>query len=200
MTTKSLALVTGGAGFIGSHLVERLLADGHRVRVFDNFSTGSRANLDFARGERLLQVVRGDLVNLAAVKRAVAGVSVIFNQAALRSVPRSLSHPLQGPRLPPPPPRRGRTAQKPAPGLRLLLVRVRRAPGPAEARGSADGSDLPVCGHQGRGGGLRGRVEPPLRRGDGGPALLQRVRPPPGPQERVRRGDPALHSLGDARP
>ena len=94
MTTTSLVLVTGGAGFIGSHLVERLLADGHRVRVFDNFSTGSRANLDFARGERRLQVVRGDLVNLAAVKRAVAGVSVIFNQAAMRSVPRSVADPL----------------------------------------------------------------------------------------------------------
>lgn len=61
MTTTSLVLVTGGAGSIGSHLVERLLADGHRVRVFDNFSTGSRATLDFARGERRFQVVRGDL-------------------------------------------------------------------------------------------------------------------------------------------
>ncbi|OGK77575.1 MAG: Vi polysaccharide biosynthesis protein VipB/TviC [Candidatus Rokubacteria bacterium GWC2_70_16] len=94
MTTKSLALVTGGAGFIGSHLVERLLADGHRVRVFDNFSTGSRANLDFARGDRRLEVMRGDLVSLAAVKRAVAGVSVVFNQAAMRSVPRSVADPL----------------------------------------------------------------------------------------------------------
>ncbi|MBI2526508.1 MAG: NAD-dependent epimerase/dehydratase family protein [Candidatus Rokubacteria bacterium] len=94
MTRKSLALVTGGAGFIGSHLVERLLADGYRVRVFDNFSTGSRANLDFARGDRGLEVMRGDLVNLAAVKRAVAGASVVFNQAAMRSVPRSVADPL----------------------------------------------------------------------------------------------------------
>src|SRR3989338_7998715 len=94
MTTKSLVLVTGGAGFIGSHLVERLLADGHRVRVFDNFSTGSRANLDFARGERRLQVVRGDLVNLAAAKRAGGGGSVIFTRAASRPVPRPVAAPL----------------------------------------------------------------------------------------------------------
>ena len=87
-------LVTGGAGFIGSHVVERLLADGHRVRVFDNFSTGSRANLDFARGHRRLEIVRGDLRRLAAVERAVRGVSAVFHQAAMRSVPRSVADPL----------------------------------------------------------------------------------------------------------
>ena len=89
-----LALVTGGAGFIGSHLVQRLLADGHRVRVFDNFSTGSRANLAFARGARRLEVQRGDLGSLPAVRRAVRGVSVVFHQAAMRSVPRSIADPL----------------------------------------------------------------------------------------------------------
>lgn len=94
MTTPSLFLVTGGAGFIGSHLVERLLADGHRVRVFDNFSTGRRTNLAFARGHRRLEVIRGDLVNRKAVARAVAGVSAIFHQAAMRSVPRSVAEPL----------------------------------------------------------------------------------------------------------
>ncbi len=94
MTIRPLVLVTGGAGFIGSHLVERLLADGHRVRVFDNFSTGSRANLDFARGDRRLEVMRGDLASLAAVTRAVTGVSLILHQAAMRSVPRSVADPL----------------------------------------------------------------------------------------------------------
>src|SRR5512137_2807433 len=80
MTTPSLVLVTGGAGFIGSHIVERLLAEGHRVRVFDNFSTGSRANLEFARGNRRLEIVRGD--------------AAVFHQAAMRSVPRSVADPL----------------------------------------------------------------------------------------------------------
>jgi len=94
MASSSLVLVTGGAGFIGSHVVERLLADGHRVRVLDNFSTGSRANLDFARGNRGLEVIRGDLKNLESVERAVRGVAVVFHQAAMRSVPRSVADPL----------------------------------------------------------------------------------------------------------
>ncbi|MEK7385005.1 MAG: SDR family oxidoreductase [candidate division NC10 bacterium] len=88
-------LVTGGAGFIGSHLVERLLADGGRVRVFDNFSAGTRANLPFAaKFRRQLEVIRGDIRNRAAVERASRGVRVIFHQAAMRSVPRSVKDPL----------------------------------------------------------------------------------------------------------
>ena len=94
MATSSLFLVTGGAGFIGSHVAERLLAEGHRVRVFDNFSTGSRDNLAFARGNRRLEIIRGDLRNPKAVERAVRGVSAVFHQAAMRSVPRSVADPL----------------------------------------------------------------------------------------------------------
>ncbi len=94
MTTPSLFLVTGGAGFIGSHVVERLLAEGHRVRVLDNFSTGTRANLGFARGNRRLEIVRGDLKSLKTVERAVRCVSAVFHQAAMRSVPRSVADPL----------------------------------------------------------------------------------------------------------
>jgi UDP-glucose 4-epimerase len=94
MTAPSLVLVTGGAGFIGSHLVERLLADGHRVRVFDDFSTGSRVNLAFARNHRRLEIIRGDLANPRAVERAMRGASVVFHQGAMRSVPRSLADPL----------------------------------------------------------------------------------------------------------
>jgi UDP-glucose 4-epimerase len=90
-----LFLVTGGAGFIGSHLVARLLADGARVRVLDNFSTGTRANLPFAaKAGRRLEVVRGDLRNRAAVERAARGARAIFHQAAMRSVPRSVKDPL----------------------------------------------------------------------------------------------------------
>jgi len=92
---SDLFLVTGGAGFIGSHLVERLLADGARVRVLDNFSTGTRANLPFARAAgRRLEVIRGDIRNRAVVERAARGVRVIFHQAAMRSVPRSVKDPL----------------------------------------------------------------------------------------------------------
>ena len=94
MASPSLFLVTGGAGFIGSHVVERLLAEGHRVRVLDNFSTGTRANLDFARGNRRLEVIRGDLKSLETVARAVRGVAAVFHQAAMRSVPRSVADPL----------------------------------------------------------------------------------------------------------
>ena len=87
-------LVTGGAGFIGSHLVERLLRDGHRVRVLDNFSTGTRENLAFSAGNPRLEVVEGDITDLATAIRAARGVEVIFHQAAMRSVPRSVDDPL----------------------------------------------------------------------------------------------------------
>jgi UDP-glucose 4-epimerase len=89
-----LYLVTGGAGFIGSHLVERLLRDGSRVRVLDNCSTGSPANLAFAARDAGLELVEGDVRDLATVERAARGARVIFHQAAMRSVPRSVSDPL----------------------------------------------------------------------------------------------------------
>ncbi|HEV8473673.1 MAG TPA: NAD-dependent epimerase/dehydratase family protein [Methylomirabilota bacterium] len=91
-------VVTGGAGFIGSHVVERLLRDHPAavVRVFDDFSTGAMANLPFAAaaGERL-EIVRGDIRDLPAVERVAQGAAVIFHQAAMRSVPRSVADPLR---------------------------------------------------------------------------------------------------------
>ena len=86
-------LVTGGAGFIGSHIATRLVQDGHTVRVFDNLSTGNLGNLDHIRDD--VDFRQGDLCDLAAVEAAVAGVEVIFHQAALASVPRSVEKPLE---------------------------------------------------------------------------------------------------------
>ena len=90
-------VVTGGAGFIGSHVVERLLAEHSdaRVRVLDDFSTGSMANLPFAAGAGdRLDVVRGDIRDLATLERVTRDASVVFHQAAMRSVPRSVADPL----------------------------------------------------------------------------------------------------------
>jgi nucleoside-diphosphate-sugar epimerase len=86
-----IALVTGGAGFIGSHLVEALLARGRRVRVLDDLSSGRR---EFLPADPALDLVVGDLRDPEALRRALAGVDVVFHQAALRSVPRSVEDPL----------------------------------------------------------------------------------------------------------
>jgi UDP-glucose 4-epimerase len=85
-------LVTGGAGFIGSHLTDALVALGHSVRVLDNLSTGSLANLQAVRED--VEFIRGDLLDLECVRRACQGVEVVFHQAALASVPRSVVNPL----------------------------------------------------------------------------------------------------------
>ena len=85
-------LVTGGAGFIGSNIVEALVRKGERVRVLDNFSTGDPANLAAVR-ERV-EIIEGDLRDMSAVRRAVAGATYVCHQAALRSVPRSVDDPL----------------------------------------------------------------------------------------------------------
>ncbi len=89
-------LVTGGAGFIGSHITERLLGEGHRVRVLDNFSTGHQANLEplSSRFGDTLEVLTGDVVQPEDCRRAVEGVRYVFHEAALASVPRSLTDPL----------------------------------------------------------------------------------------------------------
>jgi nucleoside-diphosphate-sugar epimerase len=87
----SLYLVTGGAGFIGSHLAEELVRRGHRVRVLDNLSTGKLRNLESVPG---VDFIEGDLADPAACARAVQGVEYVLHQAAIPSVPRSVADPV----------------------------------------------------------------------------------------------------------
>ena len=86
-------LVTGGAGFIGSHLVERLVTDGHDVTVLDDFSTGRFANIAHLEG-RQLRVVEGDIRLPKLVEKAVAGAQFVLHHAALPSVARSVDDPV----------------------------------------------------------------------------------------------------------
>jgi len=84
-------LVTGGAGFIGAHIVRALLGRGDRVRVLDNFSTGSRENVPSHTG---LELIEGDVRSYHTVREAVEGVHFVLHQAALPSIPRSIRDPI----------------------------------------------------------------------------------------------------------
>ena len=90
----SKVLVTGGAGFIGSHLTEALLQEGHRIRVLDDFSTGKRENLIFDKEYPSLEIIEGDIRHLAVCQRAMKDVEYVFHEAALPSVQRSVEDPL----------------------------------------------------------------------------------------------------------
>jgi nucleoside-diphosphate-sugar epimerase len=85
-------LVTGGAGFIGSHLAEALVRRGHRVRVVDNLATGKRSNLDHVPG---VEFIEGDLADIDVARRGVTGMDYVLHQAAIPSVPRSVSDPIR---------------------------------------------------------------------------------------------------------
>ncbi|UCE87976.1 MAG: SDR family oxidoreductase, partial [Deltaproteobacteria bacterium] len=106
------ALVTGGAGFIGSHLVDRLVAEGCAVRVLDDLSSGREENL--ARSADRIELYRGDLCDEPLLARALEDVELVFHQAAIPSVPRSVAEPL-------------RTHAVNADGTLLLLETARRA-------------------------------------------------------------------------
>lgn len=97
-------LVTGGAGFIGSHIVERLLKDGHSVVALDNFSSGKEENLSFTKdytlslpgrqaGAKRYTLIKGDIRDKATCDKACVGIDYVLHQAALRSVPKSMKDP-----------------------------------------------------------------------------------------------------------
>lgn len=86
-------LVTGGAGFIGSHVVETLVAQGGSVRVLDNFATGKRGNLDPLLGK--IELIEGDLRDLPSVRKACQGVRFVLHLGAIPAVPRSIAEPLE---------------------------------------------------------------------------------------------------------
>jgi UDP-glucose 4-epimerase len=88
----SICLVTGGAGFIGSHLVDDLVATGRRVRVLDDLSTGNRANLASVRDK--IELISASITDPGQVRRAVAGCDVVYHLAALPSVVKSVEEPL----------------------------------------------------------------------------------------------------------
>ncbi len=87
-------LVTGGAGFIGSNLSETLIAQGHHVTVLDNFSTGKMANIEMLLPHPAFRLITGDIRNLEECRQAVEGVDYVFHEAALGSVPRSITDPI----------------------------------------------------------------------------------------------------------
>jgi len=89
---KDLWLVTGGAGFIGSHIAAELVRRGERVRIFDNLSTGNRAKLAAIGGK--FEFVKGDLARPADCAKACKGATFVLHQAAIRSVPKSMDRPL----------------------------------------------------------------------------------------------------------
>jgi len=95
-TLLAVYLVTGGAGFIGSHIVDELMRRGERVRVLDDFSTGCRTNLQSAiqNPKSEVEVIEGDIRDQEIVQKAMRGVDYVLHQAAVASVPRSVADPL----------------------------------------------------------------------------------------------------------
>jgi len=90
--TVGRALITGGAGFVGSHVVRRMLARGWNVVVLDNFSTGRRSNLEAVAAD--IELIEGDVASLDQVRAAMRGCEAVFHEAALPSVPRSIADPV----------------------------------------------------------------------------------------------------------
>ena len=95
MADRIRSLVTGGAGFIGSHLVEKLLFEGHEVNVLDNFSTGRLENLNFLSKDLPLSIIEGSVENPTIVDNAMSGCDYVFHLAALADIVPSIQDPLK---------------------------------------------------------------------------------------------------------
>lgn len=93
MALTGIALVTGGAGFVGSHIASGLAKSGARVRIIDDLSTGYRENIDEIGGD--VDFIQGSLADESVLRRAIEGVELVFHEAAIPSVPRSVENPRQ---------------------------------------------------------------------------------------------------------
>src|SRR5258705_1674244 len=93
MPLSGIAVVTGGAGFIGSHIASALARNGARVRIVDDLSTGHRENIEEIKGD--IDFVQGSIADEAVLKKALEGVELVFHEAAIPSVPRSVEDPRQ---------------------------------------------------------------------------------------------------------
>ena len=168
------------------------------MRVFDNFSTGSRANLAFAGKGRAWRCSASWRASRRCRRRYAVPPWCSTRPPALGaalgggSTRRQL---LQRDGGAASPGGRGEAEEEAARGVRLVLVRVRGAARPSQAGGPAQRRSPPTRPRRSPASSTP-RCGPALRGGDGGPALLQRVRAAPGPQERVRGGDPEVHPLG----
>jgi UDP-glucose 4-epimerase len=94
MTRFSRVLVAGGAGFIGSHIVDRLIQEDQDVTVLDNFYSGNLANLKQHKGKRNFHLIEGDVGNFDLVRKVVKDMDAVFNDAAVVSIPRSMENPI----------------------------------------------------------------------------------------------------------
>ena len=194
-------LVTGGAGFIGSHLVEAFVRAGHRVRVLDSLFSGKRSNLEAVRDQ--VDLMEGDCTDPAVAAAAVEGAEAVYHEAAVPSVARSVKDPL--------------LSHQTNPTATLTMLEAARAAGVRRFVFAGSSSvygdspelpkreDMPTRPLSPYGVGklsrraLRARVREPVRHGDADAALLQRVRSPAGSGLALQRRHLALRDRDAAR-